>query len=225
MGMKPQSHWAEQSRDRLLNGLADAIENHHRQKRRLESEVDPPITSDDNGDFLRDFVHLNVEYMNRLARLGSNYSIIASRALERIYEFLVPNDEDTAPPSHVETDTGIGESAQQSIRISNSSKQDVTFFVRCSRFQPQPPHVASAPSTLKPKVAFRYGPCAITPKTHLTIGPQATLELSFSVELDPTAQRGVTYRAKLRAIDPATREPAKHLTISPTTISVRWPER
>ena len=51
------------------------------------------------GDFLHDFFHLNVQYLNQLARLGSSYSIVGARALERIYEWAQPPDEVDPPES------------------------------------------------------------------------------------------------------------------------------
>lgn len=220
--MKRQSYWLEQSRGSLLDSLADAIENHHKQRRKLETEVDPAVgATDSDGDFLHDFMHLNVQYLNHLARLGSNYSIIASRALERLYDHWVPQDEIGDPPTPVVTETGAAESGVQAIRLTNEGEGELRFTIRCSEFRVMGPFDQSAVEP--PTVMFRYGPCLIAPATHLVIAPRSTLELSLCVELSSSAIRGATYTTQVTVLPVAPGQAVPEVT--PASVSVRRPER
>jgi hypothetical protein len=81
----------EDARESLLNVVADAVSELHRSKIRLGDDVEEHDESAsrerDNGDFLYDFTRLNLQYLNQLANLGSNYSALGARALEKIHDY------------------------------------------------------------------------------------------------------------------------------------------
>lgn len=87
-------------RGSLVELVAGTLESLARQRstlRRAEDDDDLPGHAPQQGDFLYDFMRLNVQYVNQLARLGSNYSIIAARALERVYDHFQPLAADEGP--------------------------------------------------------------------------------------------------------------------------------
>lgn len=102
------------SREELLDALADGIERLHREKTKLEKKVradskrakktdaeTKAAERVEQGDFLYDFVRMNVDYLNQMARLGSSYSVVAGRVLEKLYDRFAPRDASTvddAPP-------------------------------------------------------------------------------------------------------------------------------
>jgi len=90
--MKSYPKLFDEGRDALLDLVASGVEAYYRQRTSLEKtlpEVEPEEEAGE-GDFLHDFVSLNVGYLNQLARIGSNYSILGARALERVYEWMQP---------------------------------------------------------------------------------------------------------------------------------------
>lgn len=86
----------EDARDTALDALADAVQHLHRQQERTEKttgdEDEDEPRSGDEGDFAQDFLDLNVQYLNQLARLGSSYSVVASRTLEKLYDHFAPKE-------------------------------------------------------------------------------------------------------------------------------------
>lgn len=50
------------------------------------------------GDFLADWIHLNLSHMSQVARLGAAYSGVAARALERFYSCFDPCEPGPAAP-------------------------------------------------------------------------------------------------------------------------------
>lgn len=52
----------------------------------------------DGGDFLADWVHLNLSHMSQVARLSAAYSGVAARALERFYSCFDPCEAGPAAP-------------------------------------------------------------------------------------------------------------------------------
>lgn len=57
----------------------------------------PAASCRSEGDFLSDVVRLNLSYVSQLARLGSAYSSLATRALDRLYSCYEPAPFDAAP--------------------------------------------------------------------------------------------------------------------------------
>ncbi|HLV65549.1 MAG TPA: hypothetical protein VKY73_07040 [Polyangiaceae bacterium] len=78
----------EDARTTALDLLADGFESLDRLRRARRRRAAPPEPTPelDSGDFLADFLQLHLQYLNRLAGLGSSYSILASRLLERVYD-------------------------------------------------------------------------------------------------------------------------------------------
>jgi hypothetical protein len=91
------------SREELLDALADGIERVHLEKKKLEKQVkagskrpkkaDSETEGAEHGDFLYDFVRMNVDYLNQMARLGSSYSVVAGRVLEKLYDRFAPRED------------------------------------------------------------------------------------------------------------------------------------
>ncbi|MFO7177827.1 MAG: hypothetical protein DIU78_003915 [Pseudomonadota bacterium] len=81
----------EDARATLLDVLADGLEiiDRFRERSRRTAAPPEPYPELDSGDFLADFLQLHLQYLNRLAGLGSSYSIVASRVLERVYDRFV----------------------------------------------------------------------------------------------------------------------------------------
>ncbi|MDQ2642688.1 MAG: hypothetical protein M3020_02650 [Myxococcota bacterium] len=94
MATKPRNT-LQDSRDSLLEILADTIQNFEqgRPKGNTRRRSSPPERGEE-ADFLQDLIQLNVQYLNQVARLGSNYSIVACRALERVYDYFGPSEEE-----------------------------------------------------------------------------------------------------------------------------------
>jgi hypothetical protein len=119
-----------ESREALLDLVASAVESYHRQRVAVEKSTPESFDEDeaDQGDFLHDFLHLNVDYLNRLARLGSNYSIVGARALERLYEWAQP----PAVENHL---SGVaGKVVSFSFNVRNRSNRSAKLACECSRF-------------------------------------------------------------------------------------------
>jgi hypothetical protein len=119
-----------ESREALLELVASAVESYHRQRGAVEKSVPESFEEDeaDQGDFLHDFLHLNVDYLNRLARLGSNYSIVGARALERLYEWAQP----PAVENHLSGATG--KVVSFSFNVRNRTNRPAKLVCECSRF-------------------------------------------------------------------------------------------
>jgi hypothetical protein len=119
----------------LVDAFASLVEGYQRAKKassRLDPDPAPP--SPQAGDFLQDFLRLNVQYVNQVARLGSNYSIIAARALERLYDYVAPNlDEADAGPTVYEAITG--EFVTLRLPVENPHLEPCSIEVSCSEFR------------------------------------------------------------------------------------------
>jgi hypothetical protein len=80
----------EESREAVLEFLAGAVEAHDRLRPFARETSDNEREESDDSDFLYDLARLNVQYLNQLARVGSNYAILGSRILEGVYEKVMP---------------------------------------------------------------------------------------------------------------------------------------
>src|SRR5450432_3260317 len=101
----------EDARETALDALADAVQHLHRQQERTETttghEDEDEPSSEDQGDFAQDFLDLNVQYLNQLARLGSSYSIVASRTLEKLYDYFAPKEPTESPAARAKRDAPL----------------------------------------------------------------------------------------------------------------------
>ena len=89
----------EDARESLLNLAADTVSELHRHKSKYQDadddEPEEPRSRAKSGDFIYDFARLNLQYLNQLASLDSNYSALGARALEKIHDyFLGPSKRD-----------------------------------------------------------------------------------------------------------------------------------
>jgi hypothetical protein len=189
----------EDTRDGMLDAIADAIENHKRNKSSVEkaSPRGLPVQSPQEGDFLYDFLRLNVQYVNQLARLGSSYSIIASRALERMYDRFVAKDEARDVPKPKKGDPNrkllgdspydpaplrihgrLGEQISAAFEVKNWLDRPATIHVRCDDAFPD----GSAPISFLP--SLRYGQVKSRKELELVLDAHDCVELTLS--LTPT---------------------------------------
>ena len=126
--MKLYGELFEDSREVLLDALADAIDRYDQGRSKLADDTaecgSPEETQE--GDFLYDFTRLNLQYLNHMARLGSNYSIVAGRVLEKLYDQFVPKAEPEERPLRVVS--GVeGERKRVRITITNPSAAATSF--------------------------------------------------------------------------------------------------
>lgn len=133
----------EDARDTALDALADAVQHLHRQKERTEKttgdEDEDEPSSEDEGDFAQDFLDLNVQYLNQLANLGSSYSIVASRTLEKLYDYFAPKEptEGTAKRAKRDAPLIVGRALDTrhflvKIRNKTGQKQKAQLRLHCS---------------------------------------------------------------------------------------------
>lgn len=80
---------SEEARESLLNVVADAVSELHRSKRKLDEgdDDDGSTYEESSGDFLYDFTRLNLQYLNQLAGLGSSYSALGARVLDKLHGY------------------------------------------------------------------------------------------------------------------------------------------
>jgi hypothetical protein len=126
--MKLYGELFEDSREVLLEALADAIDRYDRGRSKLvddAAECSPPEETQ-QGDFLYDFTRLNLQYLNHMARLGSNYSIVAGRVLEKLYDQFVPKAEPEERPLRVVSGVA-GERKRVRITITNRGAAPTRF--------------------------------------------------------------------------------------------------
>jgi AcrR family transcriptional regulator len=116
----------DQSRQSLLEGLAAAIEAHHRARQASGlRRPDDQSQRERASDFLFDFSRLNVEYLSQLSRVGSNYAILASSALERILTHFVPSKATRSE----EVRAKAGQASIFSLRLANPFDEPATLQV------------------------------------------------------------------------------------------------
>jgi hypothetical protein len=188
----------EDTRDGILEAVADAIENHQRYKSSIEkaTPVGLPVRGAPQGDFLYDFLRLNVQYMNQIARLGSSYSIIASRALEKMYERFMPRDNGRDAPKPEKADpalTGddpivnappvvlhgrLGERITATFEVKNWLSRTANVRIRCDDSFEAPRN--GAPVNFTP--IFRYGALKLPGELRLELEANENVELSVILE-------------------------------------------
>jgi len=198
----------DQSREAVLKTLADAIENYHERKSTLD-RAQPKAARDhapQEGDFLYDFLRLNVQYLNQFARLGSNYSIIASRALEKLYGYCVPNEQparqssrtgatgdlDVTGPNVIEG--RAGHSIARTIVVTNKTKHRMRFRVSPSECFVREGDDGSVDSKRSVEVVtpqelamtLSCEHCELDSNTTLTAGPGEKVDVHLAVT--PTAR-------------------------------------
>jgi hypothetical protein len=187
----------EQSRQAVLEALADAIETYHDHKSRLE-RLDPdrvPSRAPHEGDFLYDFLRLNVQYLNQFARLGSSYSIIGSRVLERLYSYCVPGEK-TRPRAGrgaiVRRDGGPVLSGSRGLKIratiplKNDSGRSVRCHVACGGSfvrvdGPDEPDEADVMGPADLRVKLAHGPCELDADSVVTLDADEAIDVRVEV--------------------------------------------
>jgi len=121
----------------LVDAFASLIEGYRRTKR-ASARLDPdpvPTQESQAGDFLQDFLRLNVQYVNQVARLGSNYSIVAARALERLYDYVAPDLEDETDDGPAVYEGASGTLVTLRLPVENPHLETCTVEVSCGDFK------------------------------------------------------------------------------------------
>jgi hypothetical protein len=121
----------EQSKDSLLTLLASGVESLHRVRSKLDQPSNPSSSKTPGGDFLLDFTRMHLEYLNQMAKLGSNYSIVAARALERLYDRYVPADGPEEPGVQL-LEGATNDLVTVRITVDNELDHSAKFVVDCS---------------------------------------------------------------------------------------------
>lgn len=133
--MKQPKGSSGSSHSPLVDAFASLVEGYQRVKKSAggSSPASTPPSSQ-AGDFLTDFLRLNVQYVNQVARLGSNYSIVAARALERLYDYVVPDSEESEPGPTV-YEGASGDLVTIRLPIDNPHLETCTIEIGCGEFQ------------------------------------------------------------------------------------------
>ena len=167
-----------------------------------------PASSDSQGsDFLYDFARMHVQYINQLARLGSNYSIVAARALERFYDYCVPQEEE-GPPLPIELEAKANERVVVRIPVENTFDEDADFELACASFRVEPKDRAFE---LDPQ--FQHPKRKRGRKLLITVKANATQEARVAFTISKDMVKGASYLGKIvvtrrrkdEASDPETR--------------------
>lgn len=178
--MKSYAKLFDESREALLELVASGVEAYYRQRTALEKTLPDVLPEDEpsKGDFLHDFVSLNVQYLNQLARLGSNYSILGARALERIYSWMQPPE----PENHLVGKAGTPVAYTFTVHNRAAKKQRL----RC-RTRP----FSDGQATLRMK-------CTLIPNL-VEIKPGESKEVTVNVEISRRQKPGVDYHGSVIA--------------------------
>ena len=161
--MKSFASLTEDVRESMLNAAADAIAQLHRHKLKFDVPEAPPAPDDNNGDFLYDFARLNLQYLNQLASLGSNYSALGARVLEKVHDYWAgPEKHDAA----AEMTFVSGQSSNCTIKVLNPFGKRVSVSVA-------PPSIAGFTFTATPIAS------------HVPAGKAAEIKLTAGGKLEP----------------------------------------
>jgi hypothetical protein len=84
-----------------------------------------------SGDFLADWIRLNVEYMSQVARLGSAYTFWATRVLDRIYsDFGRYDDRGPLAVAELAFEGRMGSGASREATVRNNLGRKASFTVK-----------------------------------------------------------------------------------------------
>jgi hypothetical protein len=135
--LSDKRHSTSDLRGSLLNlvaGTLDGVVRARAQKGREAAPDDLPTGAPGDGDFLYDLLRINVQYVNQLARLGSNYSILAARALERFYDAWQPVMGDEEPEIQC-FEVVENERIVVRVPVENLTDTDATYTVSTTEFR------------------------------------------------------------------------------------------
>lgn len=181
--MKSYAKLFDESREALLELVASGVEAYYRQRTALEKTL-PEVPEEDEpgeGDFLHDFINLNVQYLNQLARLGSSYSIVGARALERLYEWAQPPERDNRLQGKA------GEHVRYPFTVENPTRYDVNVSCRLGAF-------SDGIASIRVEHALHALDGGTSAKA-LTIPPGEARDFELVLTVSPRLRPGVDYRA------------------------------
>jgi hypothetical protein len=220
MGQK-RSDVFQEARESLLGSLADAVANFDRGQRAADQERRPPNpASEDRGDFLQEVLELNVQYLNQLARLGSSYSIVASRTLEKLYDYFGPQSDEETP--------GQGPSANPILRIATGEVRHVTVeLCNPNSFSVDFELVVELLGRPKasPDVASFAWSGEFRGARQFFLLPKETLRLNLSVRVLEKMRLDRRYRMGVRVAHVLTPGDPRAIAIDPATISIKRVQR
>ena len=204
--MKRRNRPFEQARDSLLTLLASGVESVHRARSKFDQPDDPSRSkSAPQGDFLMDFTRLHLEYLNQLAKLGSNYSLVAASALERLYERYVPTEEPDQPGVQLLEGT-THDLVIVCIAVENDTDYSAEFVIDCSGdFAVDRDHKVSL------AVQFQHPKRRRGSRIRFELDEGERVEVRVGVTLTDAMVRGVDYHgviavARRAVIDKLTKE-------------------
>jgi hypothetical protein len=225
------------STDGFLDAVVDAVEQlDGRRPRRTPdaASASPP----EQGDFLQDLIHLNLQYLNQMARLSSSYSVVASRALERVYDYFGSADDEckgrtaggeSKEPTRpiVELTGARGESRRLVVLVKNSEAKPVTVRLKLQPADDYPAPIAGSLGWVDDD-AFDagYAPAPGLASERIELLPKETRQLTVFVRFSSALRLGRRHRVRVRLeAEPSTNgrngreEPALTLSVSEFVIS------
>jgi len=193
----------EETRDTTLELVANAAEGYYRVRRSLYDDGSCGRDGAPAGDFIYDYARVSLQYLNELARLGSAYTLLPARMLERLCAATL------GPPTGgpCRTPEGVkcaepGETVKYTSTLKNacSEEQGVRIFV--SPFKDgNGNEIGAAPKLSIGGVDYNAGDRIVLPA-------RESKKLSVSIEVPANARQKRIYRARVTAAfedsDPAT---------------------
>jgi hypothetical protein len=184
------------TRDSVLNLIAETLQGFARREPAAR-RASPSGDEGAQGDFLEDLVRLHIEYVNELARLGSNHSIIASRLLERLYDYSVPEPPpDEMTPIVLEGRTG----ARLTVRIdvTNDLEVSAAYELSCSDFRADPEDKDEKPTVVE--IEFQHPKRKRSKARHrveFQLDGDESEQLRLVFKLPSSMTRGASYYGQL----------------------------
>lgn len=204
--MKRRNSPFEQARDSFLTLLASGVESVQRTRSKFENADDLSSSkSAPKGDFLLDFTRLHIEYLNQLAKLGSNYSLVAASTLERLYERYVPAQEPDEPGMQL-LEGATHDLVTVCIAVENETDRTAEFVVDCSTdFAVDRDHQVSL------AVQFQHPKRHRGSRIRFKLEEGERIEVRVGVTLTAAMVRGVDYHgvvavARRPVLDPSKKE-------------------
>jgi hypothetical protein len=182
----------------VLDAVANLLESFQRTKRaagRMSGGNGNVGRGGNSGsDFLQDFVELNVQYLNQMARLSSNYSIVAARALEKLYNYAVPPEAPSGPEPLLLRGV-TGERVVIRIPVHNTLANLCKVEVSCGEFRTdddQPP--------LDLRQEFQHPKRSRARKASFSLESDEDVEVRIGVKLDEKLVLNAEYRGLISVV-------------------------
>jgi hypothetical protein len=178
------------TRGSVLDMLGGVLEGLHRDRSTLGQSDEELPNSRPQSDFLTDFLRLNVQYVNQLARLGSNYSVVAARALERLYDYWQPLSESEVPDA-IRLEAVEQETVVARIWVENETDEDLSYTVSTTEFKVEDEAVGLF-SELKP--AYQHPKRSRARSITLRVEANQRVEVRLALVISKVLVLGAEYR-------------------------------